>query len=56
MELREIDVQVLDRFVGQRHDAGLVSFPSKNDVPGLVKGEVLQRQSRDLANVCSGIV
>ena len=30
----EVDAQVVDRLVGQRHDAGLVALAGEGDVPG----------------------
>ena len=40
MELPKVDTQMLDRLVGQRHDAGLVPLAGEGDVPGLDEGEV----------------
>ena len=56
VELVEVDVQVLDRLLGQWHDAGLVPLAGEPDVPGLGQAEVLQCQAGDLTDAGGGVV
>jgi hypothetical protein len=56
VELCEVDVQMLDRFVGERHDAGLVTLPGEGDMPGLGEGDVPQGETGDLADAGGGVV
>ena len=56
VELVEVDVQVVDGLVGERHDAGLVALAGEQDVPGLGQAEVLQGQAGDLAHAGRGVV
>ena len=56
MELGEVDAQMIDCLLGERHDAGLVSFAGEDDVPGLGQAEILQGQANDLAHARSGVI
>ena len=53
VELVEVDVQVLDGFRGERHDAGLVALAGEQDMSGFGQVQILQGQAGDLARDAS---
>lgn len=50
VELVEVNVQVLDGFRGEWHDAGLGAFAGEQHVPGLGQVQIVQGQAGDLAH------
>ncbi len=56
VELGEVDAQMVDGLLGERHDAGLVPFAGEGDVAGIGQGEVSQREAGDLTHACGGVI
>jgi hypothetical protein len=56
VELVEVDVQMLDRSLGQWNGAGLVPLAGEPHVPGRVQAQVLQAQGGELTGPGRGVV
>jgi hypothetical protein len=56
VELVEVDVQVGDGLVGERHDAGLIAPAGEQDAPRLGQANIARCQASDLADVGRGVV
>src|SRR5664279_567352 len=56
VEFLEVDAQMLDGLVGQRHDSALASFPGEHHLARFAQRQVGQRQVGDFTDSRRGVV